>query len=150
MTTLVKRPYSTLPVMDFIWQPFEDRFFGDRLLTDLVKYPTLRVEEFTEDGTYVVRAELPGVDPDKDVEVGIREGALYLRANHTEKKEDATGYRSEFRYGVFERTLPLPFGFEQSKVSATYDKGVLEIRIPVSAETATAKIPISTKPVSKK
>jgi HSP20 family molecular chaperone IbpA len=41
---------------------------------------TFRVEDYTEDGTYMIRAELPGVDPDKDVEVTVESGLLTIHA----------------------------------------------------------------------
>ena len=60
----------------------------------------------------VVRAELPGVDPEKDIDVTVEDGVLTISAERresTEKKED-TSYRSEFRYGSFVRRLPVPRG----------------------------------------
>lgn len=149
MTTVVRRPLGT-PMLDLVWQPFEDRFFANQLFPELFTYPALRVEEFTEDGTYVVRAELPDIDPDKDLELTIHDGSLHMRATHAEEKGDRQGFRSEFRYGVLERIVPIPFTADQSNVVASYDKGVLEIRIPYSTKTATERIPIRTKPTSKK
>jgi HSP20 family protein len=61
----------------------------------------LRVEEFRDDDTYVMRTELPGVDPDKDVEVAVEDDTLHVRAEKEEKTENTAkdGYRTEFRYG---------------------------------------------------
>lgn len=103
----------------------------------------MRCEEYTEPGRLVVRAELPGVDPDKDVEVTIGDGLLKIQAHrHEEHKERR---RSEFFYGEMVRTLLLPAGTDEKAVTATYKDGVLEVVVPVpemSASTSTT-VPIS-------
>ena len=93
----------------------------------------LRVEEFQDGDTRVVRAELPEIDPDKDVEVTVSDGMLHIRAHRTARSEhkDKDGYRSEFRYGSFERDVLLPSGVEETAVAASYKDGVLEIRVPM-------------------
>jgi HSP20 family protein len=108
----------------------------------------LRVEEFVDDGTMVVRAELPDIDPDKDVEVTVTDGMLHIRAHREEKTEhkDKGGYRSEFRYGSLVRNLPLPAGVTDTDVTATYTDGVLEIRAPLPVEEAkpdVTKVPVT-------
>ncbi len=114
----------------------------------LTRFPRpMRVEEFTEDGTFVVKAELAGLDPDKDVEVEVLEGTLRLRAERRhEKKIDEDGYfRTEMRYGTFQRFIPLPPGATEDGVKATYKDGILEIRVPVVPEALPAgarKIPV--------
>jgi HSP20 family protein len=101
----------------------------------------MKIEEFQEDGTLVVRAELPGVDPDKDVEVTVTDHVLRIKAErrHESKTEDSKGFRSEFRYGSFVRTLALPVGATEDDVKATYTDGVLEIRVPVDTSVTDAK-----------
>lgn len=100
----------------------------------------LRVEEFLDDKTLVVRAELPGIDPDKDVDISIIDGSLRISAERQEKSEHKgkDSYRSEFSYGSFTRTVKLPEGATEADVTATYTDGVLEIRVPV-AEPVTAE-----------
>ena len=97
----------------------------------------LRVEEFREGETLVVRAELPGIDPEKDVDVSVRDGELNIRAERQENTENANkdGYRSEFRYGSFARTVQLPRGARQEDIKASYRDGVLEIRVPAAPES---------------
>ena len=105
----------------------------------------MRVEEFQEDGTLVVRAEMPGIDPDEDVEITVSDGMLHLKAERTEetKTEDTKGYRTEFRYGSFSRSVRLPAGATEEDIAASYQDGILEVRIPISSEQASArKIPI--------
>ncbi|SDN48500.1 hypothetical protein SAMN04487981_105210 [Streptomyces sp. cf386] len=57
----------------------------------------IRIEERLTDGTYVLRAELPGIDPAEDVEITITEGVLTLRAERTEETKEK--HHTEFRYG---------------------------------------------------
>lgn len=90
----------------------------------------IRVETRFEDGAYVVRAELPGVDPDKDVEVTVTEGVLAIHAVRSEQHE--TRHQSEFRYGTFTRTLRLPEGAKQDEISATYKGGILTVRVALA------------------
>lgn len=97
-----------------------------------------RVEEFDDEGTRVIRAELPGVDPDKDVEITVDKGCLDISAERTARTEEREKgrYRSEFRYGSFHRRLPLPPGASEADVVATYRDGILEVRVPVATEKA--------------
>jgi HSP20 family molecular chaperone IbpA len=64
----------------------------------------IRVEKSTEEGAYVVRAELPGIDPGKDVEITVQDGVLTVHAERS--KEERAKHRSEFRYGSFTRVVP--------------------------------------------
>jgi len=105
----------------------------------------LRVEEVHENGDLVVRAELPGVDPEKDVEVSVSDGVLHISAKRQERSEekDKDTYRSEFRYGEFTRDLVLPRGVDKGTVKADYKDGILEVRIPWPVEPEpTTKVPI--------
>jgi HSP20 family protein len=109
----------------------------------------LRVEEYDDAGTLVVRAELPDIDPDKDVELSITDGVLHIRAQREEKteKKDKDVYRSEFRYGSFVRNVPLPDGVKEGDVTASYKDGILEIRVPVAREEE--KPPVTKVPISR-
>lgn len=92
----------------------------------------IRVDEYRENGDLVIRAELPGIDPDKDVELTVSDGKLHIAAErHEEEKVEEEGYlRHELRCGCFSRTLPLPEGVTEGDVKASYKDGILEIRIP--------------------
>ena len=123
------------------------RMFGlPEAWKDLMADTDMKVEEFQEDGHLVVRAEMPGIDPDKDVEITVSNHMLHLRAERRSetKTEDKKGYRSEFHYGSFARSVPLPVGATDDDVTATYNDGILEVRVPVDDIEADAKkIPIS-------
>ena len=105
----------------------------------------IRVEEFREDGTLVIRADLPGIDPDKDVELTVTDGILHIEAQRREEeKHEEKGYvRQELRYGSLSRSLPLPEGVTEADITATYKAGVLEIRIPEPKREPAKKIAIS-------
>lgn len=98
-----------------------------------------RMETYRKDNDYVVRVDLPGVDP-KDVHVQA-EGNLLTIAGERKSEDKGPEYRQSF-YGKFERQLALPQGVEADKIAARYEHGVLEIRVPLPAQLAGRKIPI--------
>jgi HSP20 family protein len=117
------------------------------LLTAWSEEDVLRVEEYQENGSIVIRADLPGIDPDNDVEIEVTDGMLRVSAERRkeEKVEEKDYMRTELRYGSFSRALPLPAGATEKDVVATYKDGVLEIRVPVApqeASEAKRKIPV--------
>ena len=103
--------------------------------------PFLPTTDMFERGDDLVfRAELPGIDPAKDVTVTAAEGVLTIkgeRRQDSEVKDD--GYiRRESSYGAFERHLPIPKGVTESQIKATYGDGVLEVVIPGGTKSAPA------------
>ena len=92
----------------------------------------LRLEDEMKDGLYEVRAELPGVDPTDDIEVSVRDGQLTIKAERTQTTE-SNGH-SEFSYGSFIRTVPLPAGADEDDINATYDRGILTVSVPLSED----------------
>jgi HSP20 family protein len=105
----------------------------------------IRVEEYREDGTLVIRADLPGIDPDKDVELTVADGMLHIQAERREEeKREEKGYvRQEVRYGSLSRSLLLREGVTEADITASYKDGVLEIRIPEPKREPAKKIAIS-------
>lgn len=100
----------------------------------------IKVEEFRDDDTMVVRAEMPGLDPDKDIDVTVQDGVLRLHAQRTEKSEqrDKAQYHSEFRYGSITRLVDVPRGIRSEDVEASYRDGILEVRLPAAAPDETS------------
>jgi HSP20 family protein len=88
-----------------------------------------RVEESIRDDRYVIRAELPGLDPENDIEVTVDGRILTIRAER--RRQDTGPDRSEFRYGSLARAVRLPARVDAAEVAARYDKGVLEVTVPV-------------------
>jgi HSP20 family protein len=107
----------------------------------------LRVEEYRDAGSMVVKAEVPGIDPDRDVDITLVGDELRIDVRHEKKSEhkDKRGYRSEFRYGTFSRTVRLPAAVDEKDIRASYTDGILEVRVPVPEQSGTEsrKIPIS-------
>jgi HSP20 family protein len=118
------------------WQPFGTMNWPFR---------DIKVEEFTDGEHLVIKAELPGVDPERDIDLSVDNGVLTIAAERRESSREKfdKGFHSEFRYGSFVRQVRLPAGTSPEVVSATYKDGVLEIRMPKpSAEAASRRIEI--------
>jgi HSP20 family molecular chaperone IbpA len=90
----------------------------------------MRVEEVEDCERLVVRAELPGIDCRRDLDVRIRGHMLEIRAERRPGTLAADAQRhSEFEYGRFWRVLTLPRAARESEVNATYPDGILEVRV---------------------
>lgn len=127
MTAITRRRMN--PVADVLnWLEAEPPF----TLRGMGLTPYIRVEDFVDDDTYVLRAEMPGIDPDKDVELSVLDGVLTIRCERTEEQKERN--RHEFHYGSFERTVRLPEGTKVDDIKASYNNGVLELRIPFAGE----------------
>jgi len=109
---------------------------GDSGLTSSFPH-SMRMEEYVKDGTFVARVELPGFDPDKDIQVEVDGRQLTIEAKREEKKE--TDQRSEFSYGRFVRTTTLPSGADPDSVKAEYRDGILEITLKLSEATTSSR-----------
>ncbi|MFD0367992.1 Hsp20/alpha crystallin family protein [Streptomyces sp. NPDC059071] len=102
---------------------------------------SIPVEVSSGAGEYVLRAELPGMDPD-DFTITVEDDRITVSAEHSESEEDKE--HSEFRYGSFRRTVRLPVTIPADDVEASYEDGILTIRVPMpEQETGTARtIPV--------
>jgi len=90
---------------------------------------TFRVEELVRDNYYVIRAELPGLDPASDIEVTVDGRTLTIHAKR--RQEDEGPLRTEFRYRSATRSIRLPARVDAQDVTASYQKGILEVSILV-------------------
>ena len=123
--TLRRDPRTAIP--DFLdW--FEEPFLT---LRPYLGQP-IRIEDYTEGEHYVVRAEIAGIDPEKDLEVSV--GADYLSIHAERSSQVESKHRSEFRYGSFSRTLPLPSGADMNDVTAEYANGILTVKVAIKGE----------------
>ena len=126
---------STLPVQRrnrSLFPEIADLFAGFPSWAGLRPFDgnVIRLEDELKDGSYEVRAELPGIDPAKDDDITVRDGQLTIKAERTEKKE--SNGRSEFSYGSFMRSVTLPSGADEDSIKASYDKGILTVSVPVT------------------
>ena len=107
----------------------------------------LRVEEYEDGADLVLRAVLPGIDPDNDVEIYLGDGVLHVEAHRYNKREEGSGtYASAFPYGSFARNIAVAPGTDQDGVKATYIDELLEIRVPVvpARREWVQRIPVTT------
>jgi HSP20 family molecular chaperone IbpA len=112
--------------------PFTDAFVRNFLTVPdprTVAAQFVPAAEVSRDGDdAVLRLELPGLDVDKDVTVEVSGGRLVVRGDRRDEHTDTQGLR-EIRYGSFRRTFAMPQHLTADAVSATYDAGVLTVRI---------------------
>jgi HSP20 family protein len=127
------------------WTPLLDLEKELRSLFDRIPRPLSSELDFRpttdvvrEDGTLVVTTEVPGIDPEKDIEITFDEDMLVIKGEKTaEKKVSETNtYLLERHFGSFERRVPLPDGVDPEAITAGYDKGVLTVRVPIPPEAA--------------
>lgn len=133
MTSLMSRPMMNLPdlfrALEHGW-PFSTA--GD--------HHPVRIEDFRDNGSYVVRAELPGLDPEKDITVTVEGNELSITAERTAQRHE--GAHTEFSYGSFARTVRLPGGVDVNAITARYDAGILEVTVPMPAAPKTTKVAV--------
>jgi len=150
----------------FDWRPFDAfrRHFGG-LLHDwparkslpefdafekfLTGWPAQPPVDLTEkNGEYEISAELPGLD-EKDVEVKLSNGILTISGEKKAEREekDKDYHFSERRYGSFRRAFRVPEGVDAEKIEASFQKGVLTVKLPKTAEAVDSgkKIEIKAK-----
>ncbi|MBD2741295.1 Hsp20/alpha crystallin family protein [Coleofasciculus sp. FACHB-1120] len=124
------------------WQPFQEmetlRRQMDRVFDELASVnrdapitwkPAIELQD-TED-SLILRAQLPGIEA-KDLDIRIsREAVVITGERRYEKKEQEGGYvRSEFRYGNFQRVIPLPVAIQNDRVESEFKDGVLMLTLP--------------------
>jgi HSP20 family protein len=103
--------------------------------------PAIRVEDFVEDDTYVLRADLPGIDPDTDVDISLDGDVLTIQGERREEIKER--HRQELHYGSFLRSVHLPGSPGEGDVTASYVDGVLEVRVPRASGAGQARhIPV--------
>ncbi|HJQ94706.1 MAG TPA: Hsp20/alpha crystallin family protein [Acidimicrobiia bacterium] len=129
-----------------LWSPFfslekdmqslMDRFLGEQRSAKFDWRPT--TDMYRENGTLVIKAELPGLDPAKDIEIAVEDDLLTIRGQKTAEQEvtEKDRFMKERMFGTFERRIPLPDGVRADDIAAAYDKGVLTVKVPVPAKEA--------------
>jgi HSP20 family protein len=110
-------------------------FFGPAATADWYKPATSGFNpaaEIVKDGDdAVVRLELPGVDVENDVNVEVDKGRLVIHGEHRDQHADEKDGRTlrEIRYGSFRRSFQLPAHVTGEAIAASYDAGVLTVRV---------------------
>ncbi|MGW2089166.1 Hsp20/alpha crystallin family protein [Streptomyces sp. NPDC001880] len=132
MTTLKRGQRFSLPEVPDWFENLPARF----AMPTMGELYTVRIEDYTESGRYVVRAELPGTSPE-NIDVFISDGVLTVQAERIEREVDKN--HSEIRYGVMSRSLTLPAGADEDDVTADYTDGMLTVSVGMGAEKPSAK-----------
>jgi HSP20 family protein len=102
------------------------------------------VDIFENGDNLVLKAELPGINPD-DVEIRVEDNTLYLKGERKFEKEvkEQNYHRVECSYGTFTRTFSLPNSIDSDKVAAHYKDGVLTLTMPKKEEAKPKTIKIN-------
>lgn len=137
------------------WDPFTVLARMDRDFDDLVRrtwgaqgrtsgfVPAVEVARDGED--VVVRVELPGIDVERDVSIEVERGKLVISGERRAASEGEGVLVRELRYGAFRREFALPQGITPEQVEATYDSGLLDVRVhaAVQPEPKAVRVPIA-------
>jgi HSP20 family protein len=101
------------------------------------------------DDHFVLKADLPGLS-EEDVSIEVQDGTLTISGERAAQHEDSERgwYRIERSFGSFHRSLTLPEGVDPDGISANFDRGVLEVRIPKPAERKPRRVEISAPAVN--
>ena len=133
------------------WQPFRElstiRKQMDRLFEDMLSVgdhdwmglhniggmwtPAVEIKE--QEKELILKAEIPGIDV-KDLDVEVGEDRVTISGEHEEEKstedQDKKYFHSEFHYGKFQRTIPLPMPIKTDEIKSDFKKGVLTLTLP--------------------
>ena len=138
------------------WDPFTVLARMDRDFDDLVRrtwgasgrtagfVPPVEVLRDGED--VVVRVELPGIDVSRDVSIEVERGKLVISGERRTSTEGESVLVRELRYGAFRREFALPQGVSPEQVEASYDGGLLDVRVRTAVQQAptAVRVPITT------
>ena len=127
--------------------PFDDFFRGFALRpqwSDL-EAPDVRLDVIESDGTYRVKAEMPGVEKN-DIDISINGNQIAISAEvkrESKKKDDERDICTERYYGKVYRSFSLPDEVDSGKASAHYEGGVLTLELPKKGNGGARKLTIS-------
>jgi HSP20 family protein len=144
--TLVRRPSPFSELMTL--RQAMDRLFDDTVFRPLTGYTTTEFSRLplnvrTTADALLVEAELPGMKPE-DVEITVENGTLTIRAESRAEQTEEQGdwIVREISRGSVMRAVTLPSGLEADKAEATFEHGVLKLRIPKTEQVKPRQIQI--------
>jgi HSP20 family protein len=128
---------------------FDDLFKGlfvrpMRFELDMRREVTLKLDVTKTDGSYTVKAEMPGVKKD-DINVAIDGNQVTISGEVKKEKDEKKGeevIRSERYYGMVSRSFMLPHEVDEAKVDAQYTDGVLSLTLPLKEKSTARKIAV--------
>lgn len=145
--TIVRRPspfgelMSLRSAMDRL---FEDSFVRHPLSGGFDQLTTLPLDVTSTADALVVEAAMPGINPE-NVEITVENGTLSIRGEMREERREGEGESlvSEIRRSSVSRTVSLPSGLEPDKATASFEHGMLKLRIPKAEEVKPRQIRIT-------
>jgi len=134
-------PWSLLGAMDRLAGNIWDSSKPYSLDTSLVPHTDI----YEENDQLVMKTELPGINKE-DVNITLQGDRLTIKAEKKEAVVDDTAcYARERQYGQYLRSVTLPFPVKENEVSATFENGVLELRLSKAEESKAKKIEIKAR-----
>ncbi|MCG8375634.1 MAG: Hsp20/alpha crystallin family protein [Chlorobiales bacterium] len=126
---LVKLSKDPLKMFDDIW---------DR--TQTPSAPAFKVDISEDEGAFYLEAEMPGVNKE-DIALGVEEDVLTIKGDRKQESEEQRKdyHRIERTYGSFSRSFNLGEMIDQEAIEATYDNGVLHVRLPKAQQVRKTK-----------
>lgn len=120
-----------------------DRFFGRPMLDSGISGPSVfpAINVFTNNDGWVVRAEVPGVKPDR-ITIDVEPRVLKITGERPAPTSNAGVHRRERRFGKFSRTVQLPRELDTANATAEVKNGVLTVRIPKAAASKPRSIAV--------
>lgn len=145
--TIVRRPSpfgELLTLRSAMDRLFEDSFVRRPFGSSYESMTTLPLDVTSTNDALIVEAALPGIKPE-DVDITVDDGTLSIRGTYHDEEREGEGENllSEIRRGSFYRTVSLPSGLEADKATATFEHGVLKLRIPKAEAVKPRQIRIS-------
>jgi HSP20 family protein len=145
--TIVRRPSPFGEIMSLrqaMDRLFDDDFRPLRWTTGGLDGPALPLDVTTDSDALTIEAALPGIKPE-DVDITIENGTVTISGKTQDERSSAEGSYlvQEIRRGSFSRSVTLPNGLEADKASATFENGVLVLRIPKAEQVKPRQIRIS-------
>ncbi len=136
------------------WDPFREMTQAQSQLNRLVEQVwggrqeswLPAVDVFDKNDAVVLKAELPGMDPD-EIQIEVDDNVLTIKGERKfeEEVEEERYYRVERRFGSFQRSLALPQGVQADKIQANYEDGILTITVPKAEEQKPKRIEVKAK-----
>jgi HSP20 family protein len=132
------------------WEPFQDAASLQRLYRMLGAavernwMPAVDIIDTPD--AFVLKAELAGMQPE-DVHIELEDDVLTIKGErHQEERPETEEYQStEWHYGAFQRSITLPHSVKRDAIEATYENGVIEVRVPKAAEVVAQRIEVKAK-----
>ena len=132
------RPWSLLEEIDTLARDMWDAWRPFTLDRSLVPHTDI----YEEKDELVMKTELPGIER-KDLDITLEGDRLTVKAEKKEEvREEATHHARERYYGQYFRSVTLPYSVKEGSISATFDNGVLELRLPKAGEVKAKKIEV--------